>query len=349
MSSSWRNVLLQSHEDLDRAIQVIEAGSLRIALVIDEHGHLLGTVTDGDIRRALLRHLPMSTQVAEVMNPKPKTADVDTPRIKLLSMMQTSDLLSIPLVKDGVLVGLETLQHTVLAQQHENPVFIMAGGFGTRLRPLTENCPKPMLHVGGKPMLETTLEHFIEQGFSRFFISTHYMPDQIKAHFGDGKKWGAEIRYVHEETPLGTGGALGLLPRDLPDMPLIMINGDVLTTVDFGDLLSFHRQSGAIATMCVREYEFQIPYGVVYADKGKIHRMVEKPKLKNFVNAGIYAIDRELVDRVRHNEVVDMPTLLEREIKKQSEVSMFPVYEYWMDIGRMDDFQRAQQEISGLK
>ena len=180
MSSSWRKVLLHSHNDLEKAIQVIESGSLRIALVIDEQGHLLGTVTDGDIRRAILRHLPMSTQVSNIMNPNPKTADVATPQVKLLSMMQASDLLSIPLIKDGLLVGLETLQHTVQTQQYENPVFIMAGGFGTRLRPLTENCPKPMLHVGGKPMLESTLERLLSRGFGDFT----FRPTTCRNRFG---------------------------------------------------------------------------------------------------------------------------------------------------------------------
>lgn len=225
----------------------------------------------------------------------------------------------------------------------------MAGGFGSRLRPLTDNCPKPMLKVGDKPILETVIRSFIKAGFSDFYISTHYMPEQIKNHFGDGGDLGVNISYVYEETPLGTGGALGLLPDSMrQDLPLIMINGDVLTKVDFERLLSFHVENDADATMCVREYDYQIPYGVINGEGNQITSMVEKPIQRFFVNAGIYVVSPRVIQSVEKNQKIDMPTLLEQHMEERQKVLMFPVHEYWLDIGRMDDFNKAQVDIYNL-
>ena len=345
MSYNWRDVLLGPHASIEEAVRLIDLGSLRVALVVDEQGHLLGTVTDGDIRRALLKHIPMTNAVEEIMHKTPKVATVDTPREAVRAMMEQDDLLSIPVLNNGKLVGLETLQHIVKRNRIENPVFIMAGGFGKRLSPLTDNCPKPLLKVGDKPILETILEGFIQSGFYRFYISTHYKSEMIRDYFGDGSKWGVEIEYVHEESPLGTGGALGLLPKDIPQMPLIMMNGDIMTKVDYAALLDYHNDNSSVATMCVMEYEYQVPYGVIEAKGDRIVGIVEKPVHKFFVNAGIYVISRELVQSTDANISVDMPTLLEKQIEQDAMVSMFPVHEYWLDVGKMNDFERAQRDF----
>jgi NDP-sugar pyrophosphorylase family protein len=221
----------------------------------------------------------------------------------------------------------------------------MAGGFGTRLRPLTNNCPKPMLKVGDKPILEQILLNFVEAGFHRFYISTHYMPEVIRDYFGNGEKWGISIQYVHEEEPLGTGGALGLLPHDEIDQPLFMMNGDLLTSLNLHSFLEFHETHNGVATMCVREYEHQVPYGVITSEGTQIKSMVEKPVHRFFVNAGIYLLDPALVKSVVPGTRIDMPTLLEGQIDGGSAVNMFPIHEYWLDIGRMDDFHKAQTEM----
>ncbi len=264
--------------------------------------------------------------------------------------MNEHDVLFIPIVEEHKLVGLETLHSALVTKpSYKNPVFIMAGGFGTRLRPLTDNCPKPMLKVGDKPILETLIKGFIKAGFHNFYISTHYMPEQIQQHFGDGSDLGVNISYVHENIPLGTGGALGLLPEDMPkDLPLLMINGDILTNVDFQRLLKFHMESDADATMCVREYDYQIPYGVINGEGSKITSMVEKPVQRFFVNAGIYVVSPQVIQSVEKNKKIDMPTLLELHMEKRQKVLMFPIHEYWLDIGRIDDFNRAQVDISNL-
>ena len=310
----WRNALVGSEVSLEKAIEVLDKAALRIALVVDDEERLLGTLTDGDVRRALLKHLPMDTPVNQVMNANPKTAEQSWTESRILALMEQYEVLQLPLVdSEKKLVGLESLHHLLNKHRHDNPVFLMAGGFGTRLRPLTNNCPKPMLKVGDKPILEQIL-----------------------------------LGFVHEEPPLGTGGALGLLPRDEIDLPMFMMNGDLLTSLNFQSFLEFHEKHEGIATMCVREYEHQVPYGVITSDGTRIESMVEKPIQRFFVNAGIYLLSPELVKSVKPGTRIDMPSLLEKQIEQGREINMFPVHEYWLDIGRMDDFNKAQNEVGQL-
>jgi len=348
MKHSWQDILISPDTTMQDTIAVIDKGALQLAIVVDDQHHLKGVVTDGDIRRALLKHKELSCEIAQVMNATPIVAEVGTSKAKLLSLMNRKGLKAIPLLEQGKLVGLETLQHMVDKKIYDNPIFLMAGGFGTRLKPLTDNCPKPLLKLGGKPILEIILERFISAGFHQFYISTHYMPEVIHAHFGDGSKWGVDIHYVHEEKPLGTGGALGLLPANLPDLPLIMMNGDVLTNVDMEELLNYHNEQDAMCTMCVCEYEYQVPYGVIQSQGQRVTKLVEKPIEKYFVNAGIYVVSEALLKQVGHNQVIDMPTLIEQQMEKDELVSLFPLHEYWKDIGQIHDFNQAQEDIYRL-
>jgi len=349
MSHCWKNVLIKPISTLRDALEIINNEALRVVLVVDDNEHLKGVVTDGDIRRGLLKNLPLTADITQVMNINPVTSDVNTSRDDLITTMESKGILSIPLLENGRVVGLETLHGMFSQPVYQNPVFLMAGGFGTRLRPLTDTCPKPMLKIGNKPILETVIRSFIKAGFVNFYISTHYMPEQIEQHFGDGSELGVSITYVYERSPLGTGGALGLLPDDLPkDLPLIMMNSDVLTKVDFQRLLEFHLENQADATMCVREYDYQIPYGVINGVGNKIISMVEKPIQRFFVNAGIYVVSPRVIESVPANHHIDMPTLLEQHMNERENVLMFPIHEYWLDIGRMDDFNRAQIDIHTL-
>jgi len=350
MINSWKKAILSPSQAIKTALEIIDSEALRVALVVGDDNRLLGVVTDGDIRRGLLVGKGLDSPVSEVMNPNPITAKASSSREELIELMNKLDILFIPLIDDGKLTGLETLHGALVDKpSYENPVFIMAGGFGTRLRPLTDSCPKPMLKIGNKPILETVIRSFVKAGFVNFYISTHYMPDQIINYFGDGSDLGIKITYVHEDEPLGTGGALGLLPESLPtDLPLILMNGDVLTKVDFQRLIDFHQQNQADATMCVREYDYQIPYGVINGEGNKITSMVEKPIQRFFVNAGIYVVSPRVIKSVPKNYRIDMPTLLERHMEERNNVLMFPIHEYWLDIGRMDDFNRAQADIHTL-
>jgi dTDP-glucose pyrophosphorylase len=348
-TNRWEATLIGPNTPLEEAISTLDRCALRIVMVVDEQRHLLGTLTDGDVRRAMLRHLPLNIPVNQVMCATPQTAQREWSRERVLSVMERGQLLQLPVVDaEGRVVGLETLHGLLDRRLLNNPVFLMAGGFGTRLHPLTHDCPKPLLKVGDKPILERILESFVNAGFHQFFISTHFLPEMIRAHFGDGKRWGVSIRYIHEDEPLGTGGALGLLPHDEIDQPMFMMNGDLLTTLNYRGLLDFHLEHTSFATMCVREYEHQVPYGVIQSKGHQIISMVEKPTQRFFINAGVYLLSPALVRSVKPGTRIDMPTLLQHGMSQGHEVNMFPVHEYWLDIGRLPDFERANNDFSAL-
>ena len=345
----FSEVTIKVSDSILDAINILNSSGLRIVLVIDKKGKLLGTVTDGDIRRALLKKHSMNCEIKKAMNDSPITALGSETSALIISKMKSKDLLHIPIIdENGFLIGLETLQHLIYDKKYDNPVFLMAGGFGTRLYPLTETTPKPLLNVGGQPILQTILERFIKAGFHKFYISTHFKAEKIHEYFGDGSEWDITIKYINEETPLGTAGAIGLLPANLPNLPILMMNGDILTMVNFERLLAFHEKQKGIATMCVREYEVQIPFGVVNIKKNQVKSMLEKPIQKFFVNAGVYVLDPDLVGEVESNKPIDMPHLFEQQIKKGKSINVFPVYEYWMDIGHKDQFERANKDIDKI-
>ena len=344
----WRKVLLTPQDSLERAVKVLHEGGCRIALVADKFGMLLGTVTDGDIRRALINQLTMESSVSLIMNGNPITVDDKVKNKDILSLMSDKSLLHMPIIdKDGILCGLETLQQLIESPIYDNPIFLMAGGFGTRLHPLTKSTPKPLLKVGNKPILEMIIEQFINYGFHNFYISTHFKSEQIRDYFKDGELHNISIKYVHEDSPLGTAGSLGLLPDDLPDLPIIVMNGDLLTKVDFKNLFNFHCEHNSEATMCVREYDFQVPYGVVEIDNYNIKEIKEKPVHRFFVNAGIYVLNRSLINKVDGKSCLDMTDFLEKELNNGG-VNAFPIHEYWLDIGQMEEYEKANREFSAV-
>lgn len=346
---NWESVLINPRATLHDAIAALDRGGLQIVLVVDEHRRLLGSLTDGDVRRALLRQMPLGTPASDVMHREPHTVPAGSSREHVLALMEAHQLLQVPLVdSEQRVVGLETLQGLLRSQKRRNAVFLMAGGFGKRLQPLTDHCPKPLLQVGGKPILELIIEGFVKAGFRRFFISTHYRPEMIRDQIGDGSRWGADVVYVHEDEPLGTGGALGLLPASEIREHMFMMNGDLLTNLDFNKLLQFHEDHDGAATMCVREHEHRVPYGVIETDGQRITSMIEKPAYRYFINAGIYVVSPEVVASVTRGRRVDMPHLLQEQMDAGRVINMFPLHEYWLDIGRMEDFQRAQSEVDGL-
>ena len=345
---SWSEVLIKLTDNLGKAIQVLHDSGLRIALVVDKDNKLRGTLTDGDIRRAIMSGMTMSGRISDVMNKLPITAKKIDSREHILSLMNDMSILHIPIVDDaGVICGLETLQQLLEKPSYDNPVFLLAGGFGTRLHPLTKNIPKPLLEVGDKPILETIIEQFIDHGFHDFYISTHFKSELIRNYFKDGNQHGVSIRYIHEDTPLGTAGSLGLLPDNLPDLPIIMMNGDLLTKVNFKHLLDFHCNSNAGATMCVREYDFQVPYGVVAIDGCSIKEITEKPIQKFFVNAGIYVLNKNLINKVDGKSYLDMTDFLEKELDCGG-VNAFPIHEYWLDIGRIEEYEKANRDVISI-
>lgn len=346
---SWTQILLKPADTLDKAIKILQNSGNRIALVVNDNSKLLGTITDGDIRRALIMQINMESKVTEVMNQDPTTAIKTEQRDEILAKMKKLNLIHIPVVdENGILIGLENLHKLIEKSKYENFVCLMAGGFGKRLYPLTKEIPKPLLKVGKRPILETILNQFISAGFYNFVISTHYRAEMVHEHFGDGSKWGVNIQYLQEDYPLGTAGALGLLPKNISHLPMLIMNGDLLTKVDFEYLLNFHNEQGGVATMCVREYDFQVPYGVIETKNQSIISIIEKPVHKFFVNAGIYVLNHSLVKKIEGKSYLDMPFFLEEQIKKNEQVNMFPIHEYWLDIGHINEYERANIDVSTM-
>jgi dTDP-glucose pyrophosphorylase len=342
--ANWRDVIVSPETTLIDTIAKINASGLQVALVLTPDNHLLGILTDGNIRRAILKGEDLRIPVSKVMNLRPTTVPASTSHAEMLTLMRRTTFHHLPLIDNiGRVVGLATLDELVGTNERSNWVVVMAGGLGTRLQPLTDECPKPLLMVNGKPILETILESFVEQGFKRIFLSINFKAEMIRNYFGAGERWGIQIEYLHENTCLGTAGALSLLPEK-PTAPVIVMNGDLLTRTNFDNLLQFHITQGATATMVVREYDFQVPYGVVRLDGTRIDAIEEKPIHKFFVNAGIYALSPEALDYLPAGVFFDMPALFEHLITADKVTAAYPLREYWLDIGQLEEFERAQRE-----
>ncbi len=339
--------LVKKDDSILHALKTIDKMQLQIALVVDDEMRLLGTVTDGDIRRAFLNGKSFDDPIGDVMNSKPALINESVTRTQALSLMRKKQIHQLPVVdNNGILIGLH-LDSSLQLSQIENEVILMAGGVGKRLNELTENCPKPMLKIGAKPILETILDNFIEAGFHKFTISLGYLGEMISDYFGDGRKWGVDINYVNESEPLGTAGALSLLKKK-PSLPFIIMNGDLLTRVDFKSLLQFHREQKSVATMCVRGFEHNIPYGVVKTSEHIITSLEEKPIQSVLVNAGIYILDPQCLDYIPKNKFYNMTSLFEELITGGKKPAAFPIHEYWIDIGRPDEFTQAGSDYSEI-
>lgn len=347
--NNWKDTIVSPSANIREVLRALDKGALKIALVCDKAGRLIGVVSDGDIRRGLLTDLHMDDPISGVTNTNPRIGQNGMTRNEIKEILKSEDIYALPIVDDEKRIAeLHTLTSISERPELENPVFIMAGGFGTRLKPLTDNCPKPMLPIGDKPILQHTIERMKQQGFRNFFISTHYLPEQIKDHFGDGSSLDVNISYVHEEKPLGTGGALGLLPADISEKPLVMLNGDILTDLDFGDILESHLRTGADATMCLREQETSLAYGVVEVAEGNVTGMVEKPTYRHLINTGMYVLSNSCVKSVEKGGRIDLPTLLEQRINEGRMINAYTFYGKWVDIGQMSDYLRAQSAYQTL-
>jgi len=342
---NWKDAVLKDFATIRDAMKVIDRSSLQIVMIVNQKNHLMGTVTDGDIRRGILRGISLDQPVKLIMQKRPTTANVGDPREKILALMRTKMIRQIPILDAKcVVVGLQLLDELMNIAPLDNWVVIMAGGLGKRLSPLTDSLPKPLIPVGTKPILETIVENFVERGFRNFYLAVNYKDHMIKKHFGNGEKWKIQIEYLSEAKKLGTAGALGLLSKR-PSQPVLVMNGDLLTKVNFNQLLDFHQASNVDATMCVREYDFQVPYGVIKMDDRFIRSIDEKPVHKFFVNAGIYVLGPHALKQIPKESAYDMPQLFERLIKNKKRTAAFPIHEYWLDIGKIEDLNQARIDI----
>ena len=343
-----QNLIISSSSTIRDAIHKIDSGTKQIAVVAGENKKLLGVITDGDVRRSILQGISVDQPAHTIMNPNPVTALPSDSKEKILTIMRNEVLRQIPIVdNEGILIGLEFLDSLLKPQKLNNMVVLMAGGLGTRLRPLTNECPKPLVKIGNKPLLEIILENFVELGFYNFYFSVNFKAEMIENYFEDGTKWKVKINYIHEKKQLGTAGSLSLLPEK-PDSPVIVMNGDLLTKINFKHLLENHESNQSKATMCVREYEFQVPYGVVKADKQKIVKIDEKPLHRFLVNAGVYVLDHQVFHLIPKDTYFEMTSLFDKLIEKKIQTIVYPIREYWLDVGRPADLIKANNEYNQM-
>ncbi len=351
MDTDLTNFCVAPGTPLRRVVAQMDGNRLGIALVIDGERRLVGTVTDGDVRRAVLANIGFDQPVTEVLRRKagtkfamPVTAPAGADPSTYLSVLKEHRLLYLPLIDgDGRVAGLVTLAEFVPAEPLTIQAVVMAGGKGRRLHPLTQQLPKPMLLVGGQPVLEIIIKQLRDAGIRQVTVTTHHHPDRIAEHFGDGSGLGVALSYLEEERPLGTVGGLGLLGA--PNDTTLVINGDILTQVDFRAMLDYHREHQADLTVAVRQYDLKVPYGVVECAGERVRRISEKPAFLVFVNAGMYLLEPLVYGYIPKGERLDMTDLIQRVIDDGRTVVSFPVREYWLDIGQRDEYEQAQAEV----
>ena len=342
----WEKTLVGPETTLREALEIIDRAGCQIALVVDAEGHLLGTLSDGDARRGLLRGLGLADKVTGAMHTTPTCVTHSQDGRTILATMRRLGLHQVP-VLDATqrVVGLETVDDYLTPPAREHWVVIMAGGLGSRLEKLTRDTPKPMLKIGSRPLLETIVRGYAEQGFRHFYFAVNYKAEQIESHFGDGAALDVEIRYLRETHRLGTAGALSLLP-EAPVQPLIVTNADLLTKEDYGYMVDRHVESGADATMAVRDYEMQVPFGVVRERDGQIEAIEEKPVQRFVVSAGMYVLSPQVLKLLPQAQFIDMPSLFDTMVKRGLRTRCHPIDGYWLDIGRMPDYERANLDFA---
>lgn len=337
------------------AIARIDATRYGIVLVVDRERRLMGTVTDGDVRRAILYRIDVDQPVSALLArkastpyAKPITASVDADRHTYLALLKQHKILHLPLLdQEQRVVDLVTLDEFVSDETLPLQAVVMAGGLGRRLHPLTEDTPKPMLRVGDRPLLEIIIGQLRDAGIREVKVTTHHKPEKIEEHFGDGRDFGVALSYVAEDQPLGTGGGLGLL--EVPRETTLVINGDILTQVDFRAMLAYHREHQADLTVAVRHYDVKVPYGVVECDGPVVRRLSEKPVMGFFVNAGIYLLEPVVYRFIPNGQRFDMTELIQRLLDQGRAVVGFPIREYWLDIGGRAEYEQAAQDIQEKK
>jgi dTDP-glucose pyrophosphorylase len=343
IDSGW---LIPPGATVREALEAITKNRHQAVMVVDASGRLAGIVTDGDTRRGLLRGISIDGPVADVMNPRPTTAPASTTRAEALALMQRRHLRHLPIVEtDGRLVDVLLLDDLLHPAALPNAAVVMAGGYGTRLRPLTDAAPKPLLSVGGKPLLEILVERLRGAGVQEIFFTVHYKSEMIEAHFGDGARLGVRIRYVREEAPLGTAGGLTLLPGP-PTAPFFLVNGDILTKCDFRAMLDFHRRWRADLTVGTVPHTVEVPYGVLEVDGEQLSTISEKPRLDFLINSGVYIVDPSALSLIPRGQPFDAPQLVPLLKKAGRTVVAFPIREYWLDVGRLTDFTQANRDVA---
>jgi dTDP-glucose pyrophosphorylase/CBS domain-containing protein len=338
------SVIISPTASIAEAIALLDKAGTGALLLCADGRVLCGLLSDGDIRRAILQGKAMNAPCATIASQKPIVADCSISRVEALRLMDRHDISHLPLLNaENRVVAFLLRKDLVTECRLDLSAVIMAGGYGKRLLPLTENVPKPMLPVGNRPLLELTIQQLRRSGIRDVNLTTHYLPEAIVNHFGDGDGFGVKLTYLREDHPMGTVGGLKQMKR--PDGPFLVINGDILTGVPFREMLAYHRKHGAVLTVGVRRYDMQVPFGIVECDDVRITKLQEKPAFSFFINAGTYLLEPSACDYIPEARPFDMTDLIQTLLDSQKVVVSFPIMEYWLDVGRHEDYQQAQEDV----
>lgn len=340
VGKSFHKNVLYTKSSIKEAVELLQECKIKVIVIITDDNKVIGTITDGDIRRGLLQNISLSNDCTTIMNKNPRCAlDSDS---TLINELLTKNKLSVVIVdKDNKFIGIESSIRVNKKLSKKNTVVIMAGGEGKRMMPLTLSTPKPLLYIKDKPILHKIIQSLSDYGFTNIIISVRYMGDDIKNYFGDGKKFNTNISYIEEKDPLGTAGSLSLLQNNY-EGPLIVMNGDLMTSINYDQLLKFHEKSNKEITLCTVNYDILIPFGTINLNDTELMKLEEKPIKSYLINAGIYVIEKNVINKMKKGEYVDMTTLIDQYIKKKS-VSVFPLHEHWLDIGNPENLKKAQE------
>lgn len=335
---------IKTNSTIKDVITSLNKSSMQIVLINSKEGNLMGVITDGDVRRGLLRGLDLGSKIISLIKKNPTVVEKNTPQKTVEYLMKTKSLLHLPVVdKNYKVAGLYSWNDHKSNEKITNPVVIMAGGFGTRLRPYTNTCPKPMLEIGGKPMLEHIINNLKSQGFRKIFISVNYLSENIISYFKTGKNLGVSIEYIEETKPLGTLGSLGNFKNKIKK-PIVVVNGDTLTNINLKEMLNFHSRNKSHATMAVKVMINSNPYGVVKSKGLLVENFQEKPVDKIYINAGVYVISNSVTSLIKRNSKTDAPKFLMHLKKKKKKVIIFPAHEDWNEIGTIENYHNITKK-----
>jgi len=341
----WHTVALEESSTLGNALLLLDRSHLQIVLVTNKQEELLGTLTDGDVRRALLKGASLDDEVSRFINPKPVVVEVGAAAGEILGLMRRSSVKSVPVVDaQRRVVDLKFLEDFLSPKTRDTPVLIMAGGRGERLKPLTDSIPKPLLTIGSRSLIETLLSRISNQGFHNIWIAVHYRADDIIDLLGDGSQFGLKIQYLKEESPLGTAGALRLLPSFESSTPILVCNADLLNGADFGAIMDHHISSEATATLTVTQHFTEIPFGVAQMEHGKLVGLEEKPVRKDLISAGINVFNSSIIDLFAFEGKLDIPDVYSELLRRKEPVVIYEIEGYWLDVGTFSALKQAQKD-----
>ena len=340
----WEQTALPVNSTIEQAVQILNQVGLKIVLVTDKGGVLQGTISDGDIRRGLMNGLTLSSPIEKIVNYQPLIVPPGIERKMIIQLMTVNKIQQIPIInEEKQVIGLHTWDEISVTNIRANKIVIMVGGKGTRLHPQTKNCPKPMIKVSGKPMLEHIIIRAKAEGFVNFVLAINYLGNVIEDYFGDGERFGIRIEYLREKTPLGTAGALSLLDP-VPTSAFIVTNGDVFTDIRYGEVLDFHDRNNGKATMAIKLHEWQNPFGVVKTDGLQIIGYEEKPISQSYINAGVYVLEPSVIKLLKKSSKYDMPEVFSILQEMNEPVIAYPSHEQWTDLGRLEDLARLEEK-----